>query len=369
MPAWRMPSLVTTPLTGDHPSWRYCMRRRWRPTLSWKGVAPGSACSPRPGSETSWRSAEGRCPSVYDFDWERPAPLIPRRLRREVVERVTASGEVRVPLDEQSVLDALQLLAVEGIEALAICFLNSYANPVHERRAGQLSREMMPGVEVSLSYDVLPQPREYERTSTTSVNAYLMPVVSSYLGRLSSQLGPAGSSLRVMRSNGGLMTAAEAARLPVYMVESGPAAGVLAAATLCREVGVDRAVAFDMGGTTVKASLIEQATPEERTDYEVGGESHTSARYSQGGGFAVSVSSLDIVEAGAGGGSIARVVDGVLRVGPVSAGADPGPAAYGHGGVEPTVTDANIALGMINPKTIAGGTLGVDRERRHPGDP
>jgi N-methylhydantoinase A len=304
----------------------------------------------------------GARPSVYDFDWERTPPLIPRRLRFEVPERITSAGEVRQPLDLDATQRALEKLRAHGIAALAICFFNSYANPEHEQLAAGLAREMLPGVLVCTSHEVLPQPREYERMSTTSVNAYLMPVVHTYLDRVRQRFGSYCHTFRIMRSNGGLMTVEHAQRSPIHMVESGPAAGVLAAAALCREVGLDQAVSVDMGGTTVKASLIEGGAVEERADYEVGGESHMSARYSHGSGYTIAVPSFDIVEAGAGGGSIARIEDGVLRVGPISAGADPGPAAYCNGGTLPTVTDANIVLGFINPTRIAGGTLRVDRD-------
>jgi N-methylhydantoinase A len=303
----------------------------------------------------------GARPSVYDFDWQRTPPLIPRRLRLEVPERVTARGEVQEPLDLDATRRALAKFQALEISALAICFINSYTNPEHERLAAELARQIIPGVLVCTSHEVLPQPREYERVSTTSVNAYLMPVVHSYLDRVRQRFGSYCHTFRVMRSNGGLMTVGQAQRSPIHMVESGPAAGVLAAAALCREVGLDQAVSVDMGGTTVKASLIEGGTVEERADYEVGGESHMSARYSHGSGYAIAVPSFDIVEAGAGGGSIARIEDGVLRVGPMSAGANPGPAAYCNGGTLPTVTDANIVLGFINPTLIAGGTLRVDR--------
>jgi N-methylhydantoinase A len=305
-------------------------------------------------------------PSVFDFGWQRQPPLIPRRRRREVNERVNARGDVVVPLDVGETRDALLGLRGQGIKALAICFFNSYANPIHERAAEALARELLPDVSVCISYDVLPQVREYERASTTSVNAYLLPVVRDYLDHVERELGPFSPTLRIMQSNGGMMTSAHARRAPIYAVESGPAGGVIAAAALARETGIRGAVSFDMGGTTAKACLIEGGVPVERTDYEVGGRAHGGSRHDRGLGYAVSVPSFDLVEVGAGGGSIARIQDGAVRVGPVSAGAVPGPAAYGAGGVRPTVTDANIVLGYMSPEYIAGGTVPIDlRAARH----
>ncbi|MEQ9642326.1 MAG: hydantoinase/oxoprolinase family protein [Alphaproteobacteria bacterium] len=302
-------------------------------------------------------------PGIYDFLWQRRPPLIPRRLRREVNERVTGAGEVFRPLDLDDARAALLALQVQDIEALAICFINAFANPAHEREVADLARELLPDAALSVSHEVLPEIREYERTSTTAVNAYLMPVVERYIGGLEQTLGGYCSrGLRIVQSNGGLTTAEQARRFPVRLVESGPAAGVLACAVLCREVGLDRAVSFDMGGTTVKACLIEDGAPVEKTELEVGGEANASARYSRGAGYAISVPSLDIVEAGAGGGSIAWIDDGgTLRVGPHSAGAAPGPVCYGRGATEPTITDANVAIGFMNPTAIAGGSVPIDR--------
>jgi N-methylhydantoinase A len=301
-------------------------------------------------------------PAVYDFSWQRTPPIIPRRRRLEVTERMGADGKVVTPLDLDEVARVLSELGRQGVEALAICLINSYANPEHERAVKTLALELLPSVAVCASYEVLPQVREYERASTTAVNAYLLPVVRHYLDRLDDRFRRSTAMFRIMQSNGGVMTVDHAKDSPVRMVESGPAAGVLAAAALAHEIGIERAVAFDMGGTTVKTCLIEGAEPVERTDYEVGGEGHLSTRYSHGFGYAISVPSFDIVEAGAGGGSIARFEDHALRVGPQSAGAEPGPAAYGRGGTEPTVTDANVVLGFINPNQIAGGTVGIDRD-------
>jgi N-methylhydantoinase A len=303
-------------------------------------------------------------PAVYDFLWERTPPLIPRRRRKEVAERITAKGEVFTPLDLEETRRALLSLKDQGVEAIAICFINSYVNPIHEREAAALAREIVPDAMLCTSYEVLPEIREYERTSTTCVNASLMPVVNRYLDLLEGELSGYSKTLRIMQSNGGVMTSEHARQHPVYLVESGPAAGVLAAAALTREIGIERAVSFDMGGTTVKACLIEGSTPVEKTEMEVGGEANISARYSRGAGYAVSVPALDIVEAGAGGGSIAWVNEsGALRVGPKSAGAVPGPACYQRGGAKPTITDANVVLGYMNPRAIAGGTVAIDRQQ------
>jgi N-methylhydantoinase A len=300
-------------------------------------------------------------PPIYDFFWDRPPPLVPRRRRLEVRERIDAVGDVVEPLNPDDAAHAILELQHQGIDALAICFLNSFANPLHERVAEDLARELLPAsVMISASCDVSPQAREFERASTTVVNAYLLPVVGGYLDRMVAELSAHSSNFRIMQSNGGMMTAAYARRNPIQMIESGPAAGVLASAALAREVGLEGVVSFDMGGTTVKACLIEDGRPIERMDYEVGGSAHVTSRYSHGSGFAISVPSFDIVEMGAGGGSVARIEGGSLRVGPISAGAVPGPAAYGLGGTEPTVTDANVVLGFINPTQIAGGVVSID---------
>ena len=300
-------------------------------------------------------------PGVFDYGWERPPPLIPRQRRKEVPERITATGAVFTPLDLEETRRALLSLQAQGIEALAICFINAYANSAHEDAVAALAAEIMPDVPVSKSSDVLPEIREYERTSTTAVNAYLQPVVHRYLNALEGELGAFNDGLRIMQSNGGVMTAAHARAYPAYMVESGPAAGVVGTAVLTREAGIGHAVSFDMGGTTVKACLIEDSTPLEKAGMEVGGSANVAGRYSRGAGYAVSVPSLDIVEAGAGGGSIAWIDGaGALRVGPTSAGAAPGPACYGNGGNEPTITDANVILGYMNPEAIAGGSVPID---------
>ena len=300
-------------------------------------------------------------PGVYNVFWQRTPPLIPRRRRLEVTERMTVQGEVETPLNEEEVRQAIHTLKRQGVESIAVAFLHSYVNPSHEQRAVALIREVFPEVMVCSSAEVLPEVREYERTSTTALNAYLMPVVNRYLDQVETQLQAYPPTLQIMQSNGGVMTAAHARRRPVHMIESGPAAGALAAAGLAREIGLSQAVAFDMGGTTVKACLIEDGQAVETAEGEVGAGINRAGRLSQGAGYALRVPAYDIVEVGAGGGSLAWVDDGgALRVGPRSASAVPGPACYGRGGTEPTITDANVALGYMNPGKIAGGTVPID---------
>jgi len=297
-----------------------------------------------------------------DYYWERSAPLIPRRRRQDVAERIAADGTVITPLDKEATRQALVDLKQKGIASLAICFVNSYVNPVHEQEAAEIAREVLPGLPLSISHEIMPAFREYERTSTTAVNAYLMPVVARYLDSLESELHKFCPTMRIMQSNGGIVASGHARVRPIFTVESGPAAGVLAATALTRAAGIERAVSFDMGGTTVKACLIEDSAPIEKPEVEVGGEANSGARWFRGKGYTMAAPSLDIVEAGAGGGSIAWVDgNGTLRVGPTSAGAVPGPVCYGGGGTEPTITDANVVLGYLNPTAIAGGTVPIDR--------
>lgn len=301
-------------------------------------------------------------PPVYDFGWERLEPIVARRSRTEVSERITADGAILVSLDPDSVAEAVRRLLAQGAESIAICLLNSHVNAKHEEELARTISQIMPDLFVSASHDVLPKSGEYERASTTCVNASLRPVVNRYLDTIEGGLGTIADNMKIMQSNGGLMTTEEARSFPVRMVESGPAAGVLCAAALAAALDLERVVAFDMGGTTVKACLIEGGRPAEKYDYEVGGSAHTASRYDRGAGYTVGVPSFDIVEAGAGGGSIAWADQGVLRVGPRSASAVPGPACYQRGGTEATVTDANVALGYINPSAIADGRLTLSPE-------
>jgi N-methylhydantoinase A len=302
-------------------------------------------------------------PAIYDIFWDRIPPLVPRRRRLEVTERIMASGAVRAELDEEEVRAALHSLRAQGTEAVAVCFLHSYINPEHERRAMALVREILPEANACSSAEVLPEIREYPRASTTVLNAYLMGAVNGYLEKIERELSRYAREILMMQSNGGIMTANSARRFPVRMIESGPAAGVLAAASLAREAGLPNVVAFDMGGTTVKSCLIENGEAAETNEGEVGGGVNASSHLMKGAGYALRVPAYDIVELGAGGGSIARIEEGLLmRVGPQSAGAVPGPACYGRGGTQPTVTDANVVLGYMNPHRIAGGTVPIDAQ-------
>lgn len=304
-----------------------------------------------------------RRPNIYDASWDRLPPLVPRSLRLEVNERALGDGSIEKPLDPQEVQAVIRILLDAHVEAIAVALVNSYLNPSHEKQIGQLIAAIAPCMVVCLSSDIHPEIREYERTSTTVINASLIPVVDRYLNQLEKHLSAYSNRLLIMQSNGGIMTAHGARRRPAYMIESGPAAGVLAASRLAAESGLDQVLSFDMGGTTAKACLIENGVPLEKSGGEVGGGATMTTRLFGGGGHALRVPSLDIVEVGAGGGSVAWIDDGgALRVGPHSAGADPGPVCYGRGGQEPTVTDANVVLGYMNPEAIAGATLRIDRQ-------
>lgn len=304
-----------------------------------------------------------RRPNIYDVNWDRSKPLIPRDLRMEVKERILADGRVEMPLDPADLDRAVDALLQAGVEAIAVCLVNAYANGSHEGVVRQRIRARAPDLPISVSSEQFAEIREYERTSTTAVNASLMPVIDRYLTALQGQLEIGDAELLIMQSNGGLMDAGVARRRPVTIVESGPAAGVLAAAKLAREVGLKRVLSLDMGGTTAKASLIEDGVPVERPGCEVGGGANLASRFFGGSGYAVRVPSLDIAEVGAGGGSIGWIDrGGALRVGPHGAGAQPGPACYGRGGRDPTVTDANVVLGTMNPTALAGASLRIDRD-------
>jgi N-methylhydantoinase A len=297
---------------------------------------------------------------LYDLFIEKPPPLVPRSRIREVTERIAFDGEVLTPLDEAELRATARGLATEGVVSLAVCFLHAYANPAHERRAAEILREEAPLVTVSLSSDVSPVIREYERTSTTVVNAYVMTAVRDYLERLERALAdmPGGGyhgRLFVMQSGGGIATAETMVRFPVRMIESGPAAGALMAAAYGKLAGHPDLVAFDMGGTTAKLSLVIDGRPQTIREFEL-----HRVRLQPGSGIPMNIQAIDLVEIGAGGGSIARVAMGVITVGPDSAGADPGPICYGLGGREPTVTDANAVLGYLNPDYFLGGRMHLD---------
>lgn len=291
---------------------------------------------------------------AFNLNFHRPKPLVPRDLTFEITERVRADGRVEIPLADAE-LDALvEQLREQGVEAVAVCFLHAWANPEHERRAGERLRRALPGAFVTLSHEILREFREYERTSTTVLNAYVGPRVSRYLGTLAGYLKGAGfpGRLHLMRSNGGVMGLAHATSQPVAMMESGPVAGMIAAGRLARHLGLAHAIGFDMGGTTAKSSLIVDGEAAIEEGYVIG---------DLASGQPMQLPVVDIVEVGAGGGSIAWVDQaGGLHVGPRSAGADPGPACYGRGNADPVVTDADLVLGRINGKRFLGGRMGLD---------
>ena len=306
-----------------------------------------------------------RFPDLFSLDYTPPKPLVQRRHRFEVIERIMPDGSVRQPLDDVSVESVLDKLEQLQPEAIAICLLHSYANPIHERKVVEAVKNRFPNLYVSGSIDVLPEIREYERTSTTVINSYIGPIVDSYLESMQTRLDHANMAvpISIMQSNGGVMSYAAARRSPARIIESGPAAGVVEAIRLADRIGLKDVITFDMGGTTAKASLIEQGKPSLTTEYEVGAGIQLSNRLVKGRGHALKLPVIDIAEVGAGGGSIVRVdPGGSLRVGPQSAGAKPGPACYSQGGTEATVTDANVVLGYINPTSIAGGTVSVNSE-------
>src|SRR5213083_2013681 len=303
---------------------------------------------------------EGRY-DMYDLFIDPPPPLVPRHLRREVPERLLADGSISRALDEGAARRALAELAREGVEALAICLVHAYVNPVHERRLAELARDAQPGLVVSCSSEVVPEIREYERASTTCANVYVAPLMARYLEDLERRLAGLGipGQLYVMQSSGGIALPPLARRLPVRLVESGPAAGALAAAEAARGRDEPRLLSFDMGGTTAKACVIDDGVPLVGREFEVA----RADRFKKGSGLPIRVPVIEMIEIGAGGGSIARVDRlGLLKVGPDSAGADPGPACYNLGGRLPTVTDADLVLGYLDAEFFLGGRMRLDRD-------
>ncbi len=287
---------------------------------------------------------------MYDVLYRRPASLVPRGRRLEVSERVTARGEVLIPLDEAAVRDAARRLADEGVESVAISFLFSFRNPEHERRAAELVAEVLPRASVSVSHRITQEWREYERTSTTVVNAYIRPIMDRYLGAFERGLAGRGfgGQLLITQSNGGAFSVAAAASKPVHTIESGPAAGAIGCASLAQALGADRLISFDMGGTTAKCAIVAGGLVQTTDEYHVDGHP-------------LRIPVIDITEVSAGGGTIAWIdAGGALALGPQSAGAAPGPVCYGRGGVEPTVTDANLVLGRIAAGRFLGGTMPLD---------
>ncbi len=307
-----------------------------------------------------------RMPRLYDLAWEKPVPLVERHLRVVVDERVNAQGGIDKPLDPKDAERAVDELLALKVEAIAVCLIHSYANPKHELMIKEIISKKAPGLPFCISFEVLPEIKEYERTSSTTINAYVMPIVASYLASLRKNLDGAGVTvpLLLMQSNGGLTTADEAARLPMNIIESGPAAGVIGAQALARAGGLPNIVTFDMGGTTAKASLVENGEVTRSIEYQVGGGIMMGSRLLTGAGYMLKVPAIDLAEVGAGGGSIVWIdAGGSMQIGPQSAGADPGPLCYDTGGTEPTVTDANVLLGYINPNYLVGGELKLDASK------
>jgi len=298
---------------------------------------------------------------LYDLFQDAPAVLVPRRWRFEVGERIDAQGEVVTPLDERSVDAVIAAIRDAGLQTVAVSLLFSFLNDAHERRLGERLRRALPGVGVYLSSEILPEIREFERASTTAVCASVGPLLAGYLDRLQREVSAIGlPPLFLMGSGGGVLDVGEALRIPAMVIESGPAAGVIAAALAGKELDIPNLISFDMGGTTAKASLIAGGEIAVTAEYEVGGAGHAK-RWLSGTGHPVRVPVIDLAEVSAGGGSIAWVdPGGALRVGPQSAGADPGPAAYGKGGREPTVTDADVVLGRLDREALLGGALSID---------
>ena len=292
----------------------------------------------------------------YDILIEKPVPLVPRSCRLSVRERIDITGRVLEPLVEADVEGLIPALQKLDIESVAIGFLHAYANPDHEQRVRDLVARSLPGLSISLSSEVCPEVREYERFSTTAANAYIRPMMERYLSNLGRRLVDLGLGcpLLMMTSGGGLTSLATAVRLPIRLVESGPAGGAILASQIAQELGLDKVISFDMGGTTAKICLVEKGAPKSAREFEV----DRAARFIKGSGLPLRIPVIEMVEIGAGGGSIARL-DAMrqIAVGPDSAGADPGPAGYGRGGTEPTITDADIVLGRIDPTRFAGGKV------------
>jgi len=310
--------------------------------------------------------ARFRAPRPYDVEFRKPEPLVPRRLRFEVAERMGADGNIVRPLDKSALEGIAQALEAEGISALAICFINSCANNRHEIEAAEFFRTRLPAVSVTPSTALLPQLGEYERTSTSVINAYIRPVVKSYVDALENRLKALNieAPLMIMQSSGGIAPGAIVSSTPITIIESGPAAGVLGGQRLGTHIGMRDMIVFDMGGTTAKATIIEDYEFGVSREAEVGGGAVLGQRMIKGAGYPVQVPTIDIAEVGAGGGSIAAVDPaGGIKVGPRSAGADPGPVCYDRGGTEATVTDANLLLGYLNPEALVGGELPLNFAR------
>lgn len=307
-----------------------------------------------------------RVPTLYNLFYQPPEPLVPRYLRLEVDERIDARGKILTALNSKEVSEVVGQLLDEGVESLAVCLLNSHMNTSHEEAIAKLVCDEFPRLAVSLSHQVVPAIREYERTSTTVANAYLMPVISTYLDSLRERLINMGidAPVSVMQSNGGMMTSSMASQRPVFSLESGPVAGVSGVVHLSKNMNIPNLLTFDMGGTTTKASVIENGEPHKSIEYEIGAPISRGSRLVKGGGYLLMVRAVDVAEVGAGGGSIVSLDKaGSFQVGPLSAGAVPGPVCYDRGGDYPTTSDANLILGYLNPQYLLGGTLRVNIDK------
>jgi len=310
--------------------------------------------------------ARGRMPELYNMAWSKPLPLVPRHLRFEVRERIGKKGEILRELDTAQVKTIIQKLTAVGVESIAISLYNSPLNPKHEEEIEALVRSMSPQVFISRSTNIRPMLKEYERTSETVVNAYVMPVVTSYLRSLKSSLSAieVNVPIYVMQSSGGMITAEEAAEVPVEIVECGPAAGVVGAAFLAKQLKIANIITLDLGGTTTKASVVESGQYTRSAEYEVGAGIHRASRLHKGKGYVLRIPSIDIAEIGAGGGSLVWMDNGgLMNVGPKSAGASPGPICYDKGGEEPTLTDSYVILGYMNPDHLLGGDFALNAKK------
>jgi N-methylhydantoinase A len=307
-----------------------------------------------------------RMPKLYDLTWTKPPPLVERYLRQVVDERIDHRGQIDRALDPADAERAVDALLAEKVEAIAVCLINSFTNPVHETMLKEVAQRKAPGLPLSISFEVLPEIKEYERTSTTVINAYVMPIVATYLRALRKGLDGAGipARLLLMQSNGGLTTDTAAAERPMNIIESGPAGGVVGAQALARAKDLKKIITFDMGGTTAKASMVEDGEIARAQEYAVGAGIMIGSRLLTGAGYTLKVPAIDLAEVGAGGGSHVWIdAGGALQAGPESAGASPGPVCYDMGGETPTITDANVLLGYINPGHLVGGALKLNAEK------
>jgi N-methylhydantoinase A len=313
------------------------------------------------GTRDVYRIGRANRPEAYNIYFKRPDPLVTRSMTFEVPERLGSDGSVLTPFDEEKAKAVAEAVIKSKAEAVAICFLHSWANPAHEAAMGKIMAAASPRIYISLSHDILREYGEYERTSTTVLNSYIGPKISKYVDELDQILKSRGfkGSLLIMESNGGVMSPETAKGVPVTMLESGPVGGFIAAAKMGKAVGFDNVIAFDMGGTTAKTNLVKDGEPQVSNGYYIGG-------YASGHPMMLPV--IDTIEIGAGGGSIAWIDDvGALKVGPQSAGSDPGPICYGWGGTEPTITDANLLLGRLGPSDFLGGEMPLDIEKTRKG--